>query len=87
MSTGLTISYKFKADTCDEERARSLVHKLRRRALDPPFLEVGEVRGFGEGEIDIKNRPRIIPTAGNSFNRSCVTNTKAKQTSGTSSLR
>ena len=52
---GPTISYKFKADPCDEKRARSLVYKLSRRALDPPFLEVGEVREFGEGEVDIRN--------------------------------
>lgn len=61
MPMGLTISYKFKADPCDEERARSLVHKLRRRALDLPFLEVGEVREFGEGEVHIKKLPRNSP--------------------------
>ncbi len=58
---GITIDYKFKAGPCDEAGARSLVYKLRQRALDLPFLEVGEIREFGPGEISPFRFPRKSP--------------------------
>ena len=40
---GLTIHYKLKSDTRTAREARRLVEELRKRALDLPFKEVGEV--------------------------------------------
>jgi hypothetical protein len=40
---GLTIHYKLHSDTRSPAEARRLVEELRRRALDLPFAEVGEV--------------------------------------------
>ena len=40
---GLTIHYQLKSDTRSPAQARQLVEKLRQRALDLPFAEVGEV--------------------------------------------
>jgi hypothetical protein len=58
---GITIDYTFKAHPCDEEQARALVYKLRQRCLDLPFLEVGEIREFGEDEVDFRLLPRTSP--------------------------
>lgn len=58
---GVTIDYSFKAHPCDEERARALVYKLRQRALDLPFLEVGEIREFDEDEVDFRKLPNTHP--------------------------
>ncbi len=40
---GLTIHYTLKSDASDPAGARQLVEALRKRALDLPFAEVGEV--------------------------------------------
>ena len=40
---GLTIHYSLGSDASDPAGARQLVEKLRKRALDLPFAEVGEV--------------------------------------------
>ena len=40
---GLTIHYQLKSDTSTAKEARRLVSELRKRALDLPFAEVGEV--------------------------------------------
>lgn len=58
---GITIDYTFKAGPCDQATARSLVYQLRQRALDLPFLEVGEIREFGPGEISPFRLPRGTP--------------------------
>ncbi len=58
---GVTIDYSFKAHPCDEEQARALVYKLRQRCLDLPFLEVTEIREFGEDEVDFRKLARTSP--------------------------
>jgi hypothetical protein len=40
---GLTIHYALRSDTRSPSKARQLVEQLRKRALDLPFAEVGEV--------------------------------------------
>lgn len=40
---GLTIHYSLKSDTRSPNEARQLIEQLRRRALDLPFTEVGNV--------------------------------------------
>ena len=40
---GLTVHYKLKSDTRSPAEARRLVEELRKRALDLPFQEVGEI--------------------------------------------
>lgn len=40
---GLTIHWKLQANTDNAQEARQLVEKLRRKALDLPFKEVGEI--------------------------------------------
>jgi hypothetical protein len=43
MAVGLTVHYALHSDARTAKQARQLVEKLRKRALDLPFAEVGEV--------------------------------------------
>ena len=45
---GLTVHYRLQCDTRDDDKVRRLVGDLRKRALDLPFAEVGEM-----AELDI----------------------------------
>src|SRR5688572_2241557 len=51
---GLTISYTLSSDAATAEDARAVVEKLRNRALDLPFAEVGEV-------IELRGQPAYDP--------------------------
>lgn len=55
---GLTISYALHAPVRDAKDALKTVEQLRRRALDLPFQEVGEIIEASGPECDFKNRDR-----------------------------
>jgi hypothetical protein len=59
---GLTIHYKLQADTGSAKEARQLVEQLRKKALDLPFVEVGEVVEVdGSDACDFEKRDREDP--------------------------
>jgi hypothetical protein len=58
---GLTIHYKFRAAAKGREEARQLVERLRQRALDLPFLEVGPLMEFGGDDCDFNKQPPDDP--------------------------
>jgi len=49
---GLTIHYELRSDSRSPAEARRLVEELRKRALDLPFAEVGEVTELKVGACD-----------------------------------
>ena len=58
---GLTIHYQLKSDTRSPAQARQLVEKLRQRALDLPFAEVGEVVELKGDACDYESYDREHP--------------------------
>lgn len=58
---GLTINYSFKPDCGDAEAARRLVEQLRHKALELPFLEVGEILEFEGDSADFELLERDAP--------------------------
>ena len=56
---GLTIQYTLASEAATPEDARALVEKLRHRARDMPFAEVGEI-------IEVHGNPAYDPQ---NFNR------------------
>jgi hypothetical protein len=58
MNMGLTIHYDLKGSAND---AATLVAKLRQRALDLPFTEVGEIVDLSGAECDFDQRDRDDP--------------------------
>ena len=52
---GLTIHYKLHSDARTVREARRLVGQLRKRALDLPFAEVGEVAELDSDRCDLRN--------------------------------
>ena len=51
---GLTIHYRLQCDTRDDAKVRRLVEELRKRALDLPFAEVGEVAELDGDRCDLR---------------------------------
>ena len=51
---GLTIHYSLASDAASPEDARALLDKLRNRALDLPFAEVGEI-------VEVQGKPAYDP--------------------------
>ena len=58
---GLTIHYDLHSDTRSPREARRLVEQLRRRALDLPFAEVGEIIELSGDACDYEKRDRDDP--------------------------
>lgn len=58
---GLTIHYRFHADTASAHEARRLVEQLREKALDLPFKEVGELVDLGGDGADPDTLDRDDP--------------------------
>lgn len=58
---GLTIHYDLQADTRSAVKARRLVGELRKKALDLPFQEVGEIVEFSGEQADFNNVPADDP--------------------------
>jgi len=58
---GLTIHYSLQADTRSPQKARQLVKELRRKALDLPFKEVGEIVDFSGDEANHENVDKDHP--------------------------
>ena len=60
---GLTIHYQLQSDTRTAKEARRLVGKLRKKALDLPFAEVGEVSGAEGRRLRLPDVRRERPLA------------------------
>ena len=58
---GLTIHYRLQSETCTAKEARQLVEQLRKKALDLPFAEVGEIVEVKGGACDFEKRGRDDP--------------------------
>ena len=58
---GLTIHYSLKSDQQDPAQVRELVGKLRQRALDLPFAEVGEIIELNGADCDYEQCEREAP--------------------------
>jgi len=58
---GLTVHYRLHSDTRSATEARRLVEELRKRALDLPFVEVGEVVELKGDACDYQKRDRDDP--------------------------
>ena len=58
---GLTIHYGLRSDTRSSAEARRLVEQLRKRALDLPFAEVGEVTELTGDACDYEKYDRDDP--------------------------
>ncbi|MGH7136525.1 MAG: hypothetical protein ACREHD_12350 [Pirellulales bacterium] len=52
---GLTIHYSLQLNDGDETKARKVVEQLRRKALDVPFKEIGEVTEVSGETADFEN--------------------------------
>jgi hypothetical protein len=52
---GLTIHYQLRSDTRSDKKVRQLVDDLRKRALDLPFAEVGEVAELDGDRCDYQS--------------------------------
>ena len=58
---GLTIHYSLHADPCPPAGARQFVERLHQRALDLPFIEVGEIVEYEGDECDFERREEDDP--------------------------
>ena len=58
---GLTIHYTLKSDQQDAAQVRELVGKLRQRAMDLPFAEVGEIIELSGADCDFEQCDREAP--------------------------
>ena len=58
---GLTVHYRLHSDTRSATEARRLVEELRKRALDLPFVEVGQVVELKGDACDYEKRGRDDP--------------------------
>jgi hypothetical protein len=58
---GLTIHYSLHTDPCPSLQARQLVERLHQRALDLPFVEVGDIVEFTGDECDFHLREEGDP--------------------------
>lgn len=58
---GLTIHYSFKPECRSPQAAREMVEQLRRKALDLPFLQVGEIVEVEGDSADFEQLDRDAP--------------------------
>jgi hypothetical protein len=58
---GLTIHYSLRASTKSPRQALALIEKLRSRALDLPFKEVGEISELCGGDCNVDQRGQDDP--------------------------
>jgi hypothetical protein len=58
---GMTIHYSLQADTRSPQKARQFVEELRRKALDLPFKEVGEIVDLRGQEANHENVDKDHP--------------------------